>query len=298
MINCLTGSINRVLELENIGINEELLCLDRDLLKIGCKGDIDAVSSEVFNTTKNAINRLGLRIINIDRDTANAMLGEGSHLIASISTDVLNYSKVFTNNISNVTNHFVCIENKIDENKYIIFDSYIPGILTEQFRGELILDINYRKDIEFFKIVYDDYKDISTEIFNNELNLMNRSEIIFHNELRYERMKDSISHILQISDERRKRFYFNNIATQIGVGGVRESRYAFRLLLDYSDINCETINKFKIKIDELLDKFILLRLIILKSTIKENNNLYRDTSRIINDIISIESKIGTYKICI
>lgn len=297
MINCLSGSIKRILDIENINISEEILCLDRDLLKIGCKGDKDSISSEIYRTTEKAVGRLGLRLINIEKKDAGNLLNDGIPLIANVSTDILNYATVFKKNNSNISNHFICVEGKTNENTYKIFDSYIPGVIIRQYEGIIEFDNNIFEDVEFFKIVFDGYKGIDTDLLYEELYLINRKEIIMHNKVRYKRMKNSISNVIQISDETERKFCFNNMAAEIGVGGVKESRYAFELLLKYSNTNIVDINRLKTITNDLCNKYILLRLILLKSTIKDNKNLLTDTNRIINEIISLESAIGNYRTC-
>lgn len=296
MINCLSGSIKRILELEKINIKEELLCLDKDLLRLGCKGDKDSVSSEIFQITERSANRLGIEIININERNAEKLLN-CYPLLVSLDSKILEYSNTFKSNRSNIFKHFICIERKLDYGKYKIFDSYVPGIKVNQFEGIIKIDKNVTRYMEFFWVNIDNYKKLEQDTLRNELSLVNREKVIEHNKVRYNRMKRSILNIININDDKEKKFYLNNMATEIAVGGAKESRYAYELLIKYSDMGDLVISKIECLLKEIQKKYILLRLMLLKSTVKKNDKLYEDLSRIINEIILLESKLKCYKIC-
>ena len=282
-LSCYSSSICRMLEEKNIIIEEEKLYYSDRMMLIDCRGQYDAVHSDIESIVCDAMSRMKLSLREVDVKNVHELdelLEKEKVVLTKTKTFFLNYSNFFSNVKSDQNNHYLVLTKR--NRKMIVIDSYIPSTPFSSYEGEFDFTDNMINMSSFYVI------NICNMIIpenNNEILVKSMADLYFMKVVNlqiFERFRNNVKE----KTLERKSFY--EMATAISTSGLLSTR---RVLVEIlRSINCvdyELINEAEL----LYKKYNLIRLLLLKCSVKRDIYVIDEIDSLITNIKFMEERL-------
>ena len=289
-INCFSSSIQHLLSRNGENIEESQILLSKHLLQVFCKDPFDAIYSDMDLLIEDFLKRSHYKLIKLqinDLAKLSLLIQEYGIVLVNINCNSLSYAKLFATAKTKQNKHYILIDG-FSKDAWHVIDTYVPGVYPKSFSGYIALNEEQLSGASFY-ILEKSSSLNRIEFVTTELSKIIANYLSIDNQCSYDAFIDNLSAVERSKFEvQTKKTILFEMSTAMSVSGLIALRgFWTNYLIDNGLCKHENYEKL-ISIPKLYNQ---VRLLLLKMSMKYNEDELKITKNMILDLFQLEKNI-------